>query len=332
MKKILVTGADGFIGSHLVEYLVKKDYKVKALTLYNLYNSWGWLDHLPKNILNSVDVHMGDIRDTYNVAKAVRGCDYVLHLAALIAIPYSYYAPQSYIDVNVNGTLNILEASKQFGIKKVIQTSTSEVYGSAQYVPIDENHPLVGQSPYSASKIAADQLAYSFYSSFNTPVTIIRPFNTFGPRQSARAIIPTIICQLLNGRKNIELGSLLPKRDFNYVNDIVRGFERALFKKDIIGEVINLGTNYEISIKDLVKLIAEILGVSVKITCNAERTRPEKSEVDRLLCNNNKANKLLDWKPNFYGLEGLKQALTETIKWFSVKKNLNLYKSNIYNL
>ena len=332
MDKILVTGADGFIGSHLVEYLVKKDYEVKAFTLYNLYNSWGWLDHLPKNVINSVDIHMGDIRDTYNVAKAVKGCDYVLHLAALITIPYSYHAPQSYIDVNVNGTLNILEASKQFGIKKVIQTSTSEVYGSAQYVPIDENHPLVGQSPYSASKIAADQLAYSFYSSFNTPVSIIRPFNTFGPRQSARAIIPTIISQLLNGRKDIELGSLLPKRDFNYVNDIVRGFEIALFKKGINGEVINLGTNYEISIKDLVKLIAEILGVSVKIKGNEERIRPEKSEVDRLLCNNIKASKLLDWKPNFHGIEGLKQALSETINWFSDKKNLNLYKSNIYNL
>lgn len=332
MKKILITGADGFIGSHLVEYMVKKNYNVKAFTLYNLYNSWGWLDHLPKNILNSVEIHMGDIRDTYNVKEAIKGCDYVLHLAALIAIPYSYHSPQSYMDVNVNGTLNILQASKQLGVKKVIQTSTSEVYGTAQYVPIDENHPLVGQSPYSASKIAADQLAYSFYCSFNTPVTIIRPFNTYGPRQSARAIIPTIIVQLLNGKKTIQLGSILPKRDFNYVHDIVRGFEKALFKEDIAGEVINLGTNYEVTIQDLVKLIAEILNVDVKILSNAERIRPKKSEVDRLLCNNIKANKLLDWTPNFYGIKGLKKALIETINWFSVKKNLNLYKSNIYNL
>lgn len=332
MKKILITGADGFIGSHLVEYMVKKNYNVKAFTFYNLYNSWGWLDHLPKNILNSVEIHMGDIRDTYNVKEAIKGCDYVLHLAALIAIPYSYHSPQSYMDVNVNGTLNILQASKQLGVKKVIQTSTSEVYGTAQYVPIDENHPLVGQSPYSASKIAADQLAYSFYCSFNTPVTIIRPFNTYGPRQSARAIIPTIIVQLLNGKKTIQLGSILPKRDFNYVHDIVRGFEKALCKEDIAGEVINLGTNYEVTIQDLVKLIAEILNVDVKILSNAERVRPKKSEVDRLLCNNIKANKLLDWKPDFYGIKGLKKALIETINWFSVKKNLNLYKSNIYNL
>ena len=312
--------------------MVKKNYNVKAFTFYNLYNSWGWLDHLPKNILNSVEIHMGDIRDTYNVKEAIKGCDYVLHLAALIAIPYSYHSPQSYMDVNVNGTLNILQASKQLGVKKVIQTSTSEVYGTAQYVPIDENHPLVGQSPYSASKIAADQLAYSFYCSFNTPVTIIRPFNTYGPRQSARAIIPTIIVQLLNGKKTIQLGSILPKRDFNYVHDIVRGFEKALCKEDIAGEVINLGTNYEVTIQDLVKLIAEILNVDVKILSNAERVRPKKSEVDRLLCNNIKANKLLDWKPDFYGIKGLKKALIETINWFSVKKNLNLYKSNIYNL
>ena len=332
MKKILITGSEGFIGSHLVEYLVFKGYNVKAFVLYNSFNSWGWLETLPKEILKEVEIFTGDLRDTYAVRKAMENCYKVIHLGALIAIPYSYHSPESYIDVNIKGTLNILQASLDFDIEKVVHTSTSEVYGSAKYVPMDELHPLFGQSPYSASKIGADQLVNSFYTSFKLPAVTLRPFNTFGPRQSARAIIPTIITQLLKNKGKIKLGLLSPTRDFNYIKDIVRGFERSLQSSKIIGETINLGTGFEISIKDLVNLIASNMNVELIIASQKSRLRPKKSEVNRLLCDNSKAKLLLNWQPQYNNIQGLKKALNETVEWFSNEENLKLYKSDINNI
>ncbi len=329
--KILVTGADGFIGSHLTEELVRQGFQVRAFVFYNSFNSWGWLDNSPQDIKESLEVFAGDIRDPYGVKKALEGCDIVMHLAALIAIPYSYHSPDTYIDTNIKGTLNVLQAAKELGLQKVIHTSTSEVYGTARFVPITEDHPLQGQSPYSASKIGADQIAMSFYYSFNTPVTIIRPFNTYGPRQSARAIIPTIISQIATGERKVKLGALNPTRDFNYVQDTVKAFIAAA-QSDNFGEVINIGSNYEISIQDTVKLIAEIMNVAIDVETEQQRLRPEKSEVERLWADNTKAKQLLGWKPLYGGKEGFKQGLTETIRWFNSEENLKLYKVNIYNI
>lgn len=332
MKKILVTGADGFIGSHLTEALVKQGYNVKTFVLYNSFNNWGWLENVDSEVKGNFEVFAGDIRDPYGVRNAMRDCDMVCHLAALIAIPYSYHSPDSYIDTNIKGTLNVVQAARDFGLERVVHTSTSEVYGTAKFVPMSENHPLQGQSPYSASKIGADQIAMSFYTSFNTPVVTLRPFNTYGPRQSARAVIPTIITQIMNGSKELKLGSTFPTRDFNYVDDTVRGFISALDAKDAIGEVINIGSNYEISIGDTAKTIAEIMKSEIKITSDEQRLRPKKSEVERLFADNNKAKKILNWEPNYAGLDGFKKGLTQTIEWFINPENLSNYKSNIYNL
>ena len=332
MKKILVTGADGFIGSHLVESLVHLGYNVKAFTLYNSFNKWGWLDSLDKSVLSEIDVFSGDIRDPYGVKNAMEGCDTVLHLAALIAIPYSYHSPDTYIDTNIKGTLNVLQAARSLNVERIIHTSTSEVYGTARFVPITEEHPLQGQSPYSASKIGADQLAYSFYTSFELPVITIRPFNTYGPRQSARAVIPTIITQLANGLDVLKLGSIHPTRDFNYVQDTVDGFIAALKAENAFGETINLGSNFEISIGDTVNVIAELMNKSITIETEDKRLRPKDSEVERLWADNKKAADLLHWKPNFGGLEGFKAGLSKTIEWFSKPENLSNYKSDIYNV
>ena len=331
-KKILVTGADGFIGSHLTEELVRQGLNVKAFVQYNSFNSWGWLDESEKEIKQNLDVFSGDIRDPYGVRTAMQDCDCVLNLAALIAIPYSYHSPDTYVDTNVKGALNIVQAAKELGVKKVVQTSTSEVYGTAQFVPITEEHPLQGQSPYSASKIGADQIAMSFYNSFGTPLAIIRPFNTYGPRQSARAVIPTIITQIANGKRKIKLGALSPTRDFNYVKDTVQGFIDVAKSDNSIGEVINIGSNYEISIGDTVKLIAEVMNVEIEIETDEIRLRPEKSEVNRLWADNTKAKKLIGWKPKYGEREGFKQGLLETIDWFTNKENLKKYKADVYNI
>lgn len=332
MKKVLVTGADGFIGSHLTEELVRMGIDVKAFVLYNSFNSWGWLDHSPKEVVDNIEVFSGDIRDPYGVKEAMKGCDVVLNLAALIAIPYSYHSPNTYVDTNINGALNVVQAARELNIEKVVHTSTSEVYGTAKFVPITEDHPLQGQSPYSASKIGADQIAMSFYQSFETPVSIIRPFNTYGPRQSARAVIPTIITQIAQGQKQIKLGSLHPTRDFNFVKDTVSGFIAVANSSKSIGEVINIGSNYEISIGDTVKLIAEVMDADIEILTDEIRLRPEKSEVERLWADNNKAKQLLNWAPAYAGVEGLKRGLTETAEWFLNSENLKAYKANIYNI
>ena len=331
MKNILVTGADGFIGSHLVEKLIKENFNVKAYVFYNSFSSWGWLDHLDKEIKDNIEIHMGDIRDQNNVRLSLKGCDSVIHLAALIGIPYSYYSPESYIDTNIKGTLNLLQASRDVDIEKFIHTSTSEVYGSAKFVPINESHPLQGQSPYSASKIGADQIAISFYNSFEMPVSIIRPFNTYGPRQSARAVIPTIISQILKSQKIIKLGSLKPTRDFSYVEDTVSGFIAALKSRNTIGEVINLGSSFEISIEQTTKCIANLMNKKIKIIQDKDRMRPDNSEVERLFASNQKAKKLMNWEPEFSGLEGFKKGLIKTIEWFSNEDNLKYYKQDIYN-
>lgn len=331
-KKILVTGADGFIGSHLTEELIRQGFNVKAFVQYNSLNSWGWLDESEKEIKDNLDVFLGDIRDPHGVRTAMEDCDCVLNLAALIAIPYSYHSPDTYVDTNVKGALNIVQAAKELGVQKVVQTSTSEVYGTAQFVPITEEHPLQGQSPYSASKIGADQIAMSFYNSFNTPVAIIRPFNTYGPRQSARAVIPTIITQIANGKRKIKLGALSPTRDFNYVKDTVQGFIDVAKSDNSIGEVINIGSNYEISIGDTVKLIAEIMNEEIEIETDEIRLRPEKSEVNRLWADNAKARNLIGWKPNYGEREGFKRGLLETIAWFTNEENLKKYKVDVYNI
>jgi dTDP-glucose 4,6-dehydratase len=331
-KKILVTGADGFIGSHLTEELVRRGHEVRAMVLYNSFNSWGWLDQSPAEVKASLDVFSGDIRDPFGVKQAMQGCDLVLHLAALIAIPYSYHSPATYVETNISGTLNVVQAARELGIAKVVHTSTSEVYGTARFVPITEEHPLQGQSPYSASKIGADQIAMSFYSSFETPVAIARPFNTYGPRQSARAVIPTIITQIANGQRVLKLGAVHPTRDFNYVADTVSGFIAVAESDHSIGEVINLGSNFEISIGDTVRMIAEIMGAEVEIQTDDVRLRPEKSEVERLWADNGKASRLLDWQPAYAGLNGLRSGLTQTAEWFSNLENLRNYKSDIYNI
>lgn len=331
MKKILVTGAEGFIGSHLVEKLISNGYKVKAFVLYNSFGTWGWLDHIRKDIKEKLDIFVGDIRDPGSVRDSLKDCDSVIHLAALIGIPYSYYSPDSYIDTNIKGTLNLLQAARDKDISKFIHTSTSEVYGTAKYVPINEEHPLQGQSPYSASKIGADQLAYSFFNSFNLPISIVRPFNTYGPRQSARAVIPTVIMQILNKYKNIRLGSTSPTRDFSYVSDTVEGFIAALESKNSIGEFINIGSSFEISIGETVRLIAELLETDIKIITENERIRPANSEVERLFASNKKAKDLLQWEPKYSGIEGFKLGLQKTISWFSESNNLKFYKYDIYN-
>jgi NAD dependent epimerase/dehydratase len=331
-KKILITGADGFIGSHLTEELVRSGHNVRAFVYYNSFNSLGWLDHSDKDVKDSIDIFAGDIRDPHGVKDALKGCDVVMHLAALIAIPYSYHSPDTYVDTNIKGTLNVLQAARELSIEKIVHTSTSEVYGTARYVPIDEEHPLQGQSPYSASKIGADQMALAFFRSFNTPVAIIRPFNTYGPRQSARAVIPTIILQIANSIKDIKLGALHPTRDFNYIKDTVNGFIATAESDASIGEVINVGSNYEISIGETAQIIAGIMGQQINTVEDEIRLRPKRSEVERLWADNSKAKRLLSWSPNYSGREGLRRGLQETVAWFTTKENLKLYKSAIYNI
>ena len=330
MKKILVTGADGFIGSHLTEALVQQGYDVRAFVLYNSFGTWGWLDKAGVDVISSIDVFAGDIRDPHGVRKAMLGCDAVLHLAALIAIPYSYHSPDTYVETNIKGTLNILQAARELGVSRVIHTSTSEVYGTARFVPITEEHPLQGQSPYSASKIAADQLAYSFYASFGVPLVVARPFNTYGPRQSARAVIPSIITQIGNGNRRLKLGALHPTRDFNFVADTVGAFIAALRSSEGLGEVVNFGSNFEISVGDTVNLIAEVMGVEVEVETDAVRLRPEKSEVERLWADNRKAFDLFGWRPSYAGREGFRRGLGKTIEWFSDKSNLTRYEAGRY--
>jgi NAD dependent epimerase/dehydratase len=331
-KKVLVTGSDGFIGSHLTETLVRMGCKVRAVVHYNSFNSWGWLDECPVEIKKEVEVFAGDVRDPSGMKKAIQGCDIVFHLAALVAIPYSYHSPDTYVDTNIKGTLNILQAAQELGVEKVIHTSTSEVYGTARYVPIDEDHPLQGQSPYSATKIGADQLALSFYRSFDVPVAVIRPFNTYGPRQSARAVIPTIISQIASGKKEIKLGAISPTRDFNYVKDTVQGFIAIAESDQSIGEVINIGSNYEISIGDLVQTISRLMNTDIKIKTDSQRVRPDKSEVERLWADNSKARRLLGWEPQYGGQKGLERGLAETIAWFTSPENLNRYRTDVYNI
>jgi dTDP-glucose 4,6-dehydratase len=331
-EKILVTGSDGFIGSHLVEHLLEEGYAVRAFVFYNSFNSWGWLETLPEKIKNSLDVFAGDVRDPYGVKKAMTGCDAVMHLAALIGIPYSYHSPDSYIDTNIKGTLNVLQAARELKISRILHTSTSEVYGTARFVPITEDHPLQGQSPYSASKIGADQLALSFFQSFGVPVTVVRPFNTYGPRQSARAVIPTIITQLAHGASRIKLGSLHPTRDFSYVKDTVRAYTATLRSERAVGEVINFGSQFEISIGDTAKLIAEIMSKKIEIECEEARMRPKLSEVERLVADASKAEKLTGWRPQYGGLEGFKKGLQETIHWFTHDGHSDHYKSHLCNI
>lgn len=330
--KVLITGADGFIGSHLTEAVVRAGYKVRAFVLYNSFNSWGWLDRCAPDVKGSFEVFAGDVRDPHGVRTAMQGCDAVLHLAALIAIPYSYHSPDTYIDTNIKGTLNIVQAARELSLSKVIHTSTSEVYGTARFVPITEGHPLQGQSPYSASKIGADHIALSFNAAFGTPVTVIRPFNTYGPRQSARAVIPTIITQIANGERELKLGALHPTRDFNFVADTVAGFIAALESDRGVGEVINLGSNYEISIGDTARTIAEVMGAEIHVLTDEQRLRPEKSEVDRLWASNAKAVELLGWQPAYGGQEGFRRGLRDTVEWFSLRDNLDMYKADIYNI
>lgn len=328
LKKLLVTGADGFIGSHLVEGLLNKGYQVRAFVFYNSFNSWGWLDTFPKEKLDNIDVITGDIRDPNGVRKAMQGIDMVFHLAALVAIPFSYHSTDSYIDTNIKGTLNVLQAVRDAGCKRVLVTSTSEVYGTAQYVPIDERHPFQGQSPYSATKIGADRIAESFYRSYNTPVTIVRPFNTYGPRQSARAVIPTIITQLLTGSTEIKLGSTHPTLDFNYVKDTVAGLMAIGETPATIGEEINIASQEEISIGQLACEIIDQINPKAIIASDDVRIRPQKSEVERLLGSNEKIRKLTGWQPAF----SLKQGIRETIAWFREEKNLQHYKCHVYNV
>ena len=326
MKKILVTGSDGFIGSHLTEDLVRAGYQVKAFVYYNSFNTWGWLDTLPSDVMKNVEIFQGDVRDPNGVKEAMKETAAVFHLAALIAIPFSYHSPDTYVDTNIKGTLNILQAAREQDLERVLVTSTSEVYGTAQYVPMDEKHPFQGQSPYSATKIGADRLAESFYRSFQLPVSIVRPFNTFGPRQSARAVIPTIITQLLAGKEKIHLGSLTPTRDFNYVKDTVNGFIKIYESERTIGEEINIATQHEISIGELAEELIRQINPNAKIVCDEERLRPEKSEVNRLLGSNKKIKELTDWKPVYSFEEGL----SETISFF--KDNMDKYKPDIYNI
>ena len=326
MKRVLVTGADGFIGSHLTESLLEKGYEVKAFSFYNSFNSWGWLDSLPKEKLDQIEVFTGDIRDPNGVREAMKEVDAVFHLAALIAIPFSYHSPDSYVDTNIKGTLNVLQAARDLDLERVLVTSTSEVYGTAQYVPIDEKHPFQGQSPYSATKIGADRLAESFYRSFQLPVSLVRPFNTYGPRQSARAVIPTIISQLLAGKEEIKLGSLTPTRDFNYVKDTAAGFIAIAESERTIGEEINIATQHEISIGELAQTIIDQINPKATIVCDEQRLRPEKSEVNRLLGSNAKLKALTDWQQQYT----FQQGVQETIAW--MRQHMARYKADIYNL
>ena len=327
-KKVLLTGADGFIGSHLVERLLQEGANVKAFVYYNSFNNWGWLDTFSKETLSKIEIFSGDIRDPYGVKEAMKGCDVVFHLAALIAIPYSYHSPDSYVDTNIKGTLNIVQAAKELNIEKILVTSTSEVYGTALHVPIDEKHPKQGQSPYSATKIGVDHLADSFYRSFKLPVTIVRPFNTFGPRQSARAVIPTIITQLLNGKEEIKLGALHPTRDLLFVKDTVNGFVEIAKSDSLIGHEVNIATNSEITVGDLAQNLINIINPKAKIVSDDIRLRPEKSEVERLFGSNEKILQHTNWKQKYSLEEGLK----ETIEWFKDSNNLRLYKADIYNV
>lgn len=331
-KRILVTGSDGFVGSHLVEHLLEEGYDVRAFVFYNSFNSWGWLDTLPETVKRSLDVFAGDVRDPHGVKKAMTGCDAVMHLAALIGIPYSYHSPDSYVDTNVKGALNILQAARELGVKRVLHTSTSEVYGTARFVPITEDHPLQGQSPYSATKIGADQLALSFYQSFGTPVTVVRPFNTYGPRQSARAVIPTIITQIAQGAKKLKLGSLHPTRDFSFVKDTARAYTAVLNSPKSVGEVINFGSNFEISIGETARIIKQLMGSKIKIESDDTRKRPAKSEVERLWADNSKAKKLTGWTPRCGGRAGFEKGLTETIRWFQKSGHLVQYKTHLCNI
>lgn len=325
-KKVLVTGAEGFIGSHLTEKLVQLGADVTALVQYNSFNNWGWIDTFDKEVLNSIRVETGDIRELDGMNRIIKGQEVVFHLAALIAIPYSYLSPMAYVRTNVEGTTNVLEACRSHDVQKIIHTSTSETYGTALYVPIDEKHPMQGQSPYSASKIGADKMAESFYRSFNMPIATLRPFNTYGPRQSARAVIPTIISQILAGKNEIKLGSLSPTRDFNFVKDTAEAFIKVAESDRTIGEVINAGSNYEITIGDTVKKIIDIIGKDVKIICDEERIRPEKSEVNRLWADNTKIKELTDWTPKY----SIDEGLAETVAW--IKENMKYYKPDIYNV
>lgn len=332
MTRVLVTGAGGFIGSHLVEHLVEQDFEVRALVHYNARGSSQWLEHVKPSVIEGVEVMPGDVRDSHCVRQAMAGCQIVFHLAALIGIPYSYRSPESYVDTNVKGTLNVVQAAHDFGVDRIIQTSTSEVYGTATSFPICEDHPLQGQSPYSASKIGADQIALSFHASFATPVTVVRPFNTYGPRQSARAVIPTVITQIHKGRDRIRLGALHPTRDFSFVNDIVRAFLAAARSEMAVGQVINVGSGFEISIGDTAALIAEIMGTKIEIEQETQRLRPEKSEVERLYCDNSRAAKLLKWRPNYGGRDGFRKGLEQTIEWFSDPANQAYYKPDTYGV
>jgi NAD dependent epimerase/dehydratase len=326
-KRVLVTGAEGFIGSHLTERLVDEGCLVRAFILYNSFNSWGWIDTFNREKKQKIEIFSGDVRDQYGVRKAAEGADVIFHLAALVSIPFSYHSPDCFVDTNVRGTLNVLQAARTLGIEKVLVTSTSEVYGTACYVPIDEAHPLQGQSPYSASKIGADKIAESFFRSFDLPVSVVRPFNTYGPRQSARAVIPNIITQLLSGTKEIRLGDLSPTRDFLYVKDTVDAFTEIAKCDDAAGETINIATGSEVSIKDLADTLIKLIDPAAKVVQEKERFRPEKSEVRRLLGSNEKIRSLTGWNPRYT----LKQGLAETIRWFEEEKNLKQYKPYLYN-
>ncbi|MCP9941918.1 NAD-dependent 4,6-dehydratase LegB [Cyanobium sp. ATX 6E8] len=330
MSRVLVTGADGFIGSHLVEALLASGHQVRAFCLYNSNGSWGWLDSLPEATKAELDVVLGDIRDPLCVREAMRGCQQVFHLAALIAIPYSYSAPASYIDTNIHGTLNVVQAARDLGVQRVVHTSTSETYGTAQFVPITEEHPLVGQSPYAASKIGADQIALSYWRSFETPVAVLRPFNTYGPRQSARAVIPTIISQIAAGQRQIRLGALSPTRDFNYVADTCAAFLAVAASDAALGQVINAASNFEISIGDSAALIAEVMGAEVEILTDDQRLRPEASEVNRLYGDNTRLRQLTGWQPSYGGLEGFRRGLERTAAWFRDPANLARYRPGSY--
>lgn len=330
--RVLVTGADGFIGSHLTERLITRGIVTRAFVQYNSFGSWGWLDTLPGKLREGLDVVAGDIRDRTSVRNAMKGCDVVLHLAALISIPYSYVAPQNYVDTNILGTLNVLEAARDLSLSRVVQTSTSEVYGSAQFVPITERHPLQGQSPYAATKIGADQLALSYYRSFELPVMVLRPFNTYGPRQSTRAVIPTIISQIAAGRTNIQLGNLEATRDFTYVTDTAEGFIQAAGNGDCLGEVVNIGSGFEISIGGLAKLISETMGRDISIQQDERRLRPAKSEVDRLFAGVEKARQMFGWSPEHGGLDGFRAGIRKTAEWFKDPANLARYPDHKFNV
>lgn len=332
MSKTLITGSDGFIGSHVTEALVRAGHDVRAFTLYNSFGSAGWLDQCANDVRGHFETFAGDVRDPNGVRTAMRGCDAVLHLAALIGIPYSYHSPDTYVDTNIKGTLNIVQAARDLGVSMVIQTSTSEVYGTAEYVPIDELHPLKGQSPYSATKIGADQLALSFHRSFGTPVVVLRPFNTYGPRQSARAVIPTVITQIASGMRKLKLGAVAPTRDFSYVADTVAGFLAALQSPAAIGEVVNLGSNFEISVGDTARLIAELMNADIEIEIDQQRLRPADSEVERLWASNDKAARILGWTPRYGQRDGLRRGLGETIAWFAEPERLAGYKPGAYSV